>query len=123
MKKFLAILSACVLCLMCVGMFGCGIANGDYVLKEMKVGNTTYSVGQEYNGEELEADYVKLSLKKDNVASLKIGNTTTEGTWAKVENSDEIIIKIGLFEYSAVKDGKQLELKGSLGITYVLVKA
>ena len=119
-KVLLASVFTLVVCLFCFA--GCSAA-GTYKFQSLTVEvlgfAKTYEVGQEYNGEELEADYMTLKLNSDGTAVITNDEDDTSFTcdW---EQDDEGVITFkqnGLTIYKATVDGMEMTLEGdALGL-------
>ena len=117
LKVLLATVFTLVVCLFCFA--GCSAA-GTYKFQSLTVEvlgfAKTYEVGQEYDGEELTADYMTLKLNSDGTATITAdgGETTYNCEW---EQSDDGVITFkqeGITIYKATVDGMEMTLEGDV---------
>ena len=118
-KVFLVGILTLVLSLFC--LVGCSPA-GTYKFESLTVGafgfEKTYEVGQEYNGQELTADYFTLQLNDDGTAVIGDDGETFNCQWTEEEGT--ITFKQNDFTlYTATLDGNKMIVK--VGDTSVAV--
>lgn len=114
MKKLVALLSALIIAMSCLFLFGCG-ADGTYkfysVTEKGEDGapDVVYYVGDKYNGETITEDYMSFALNSDGTATFTVKvndkHIATLGTWSNItgehykfvvdqEGADPLVIKI-----------------------------
>ena len=113
MKKFavslVALLSVVV---MALAFTACG-ASGKYKFESMTVGvgslSKTYTVGDEYGGKELTADWFTLELNNDGTCSIKTNDkdSAQTGTWTEEDGVVTFDVS-GLTIGKATKDGNKI---------------
>ena len=123
MKKIKVLLASVFTLLVCLFCFvGCG-ATGTYKFQSLTVEvlgfAKTYEVGQEYNGETLEAGYMTLKLNSDGTAVITNGDDDTSFTcdWEKGEDGEITFKQNGVTLYKATVSGMEMTLEGdALGL-------
>ena len=133
MKKMKVLLVSVFTLIMCLFCFvGCSAA-GTYKFQSLTVEvlgfAKTYEVGQEYDGDELEDDYMVLKLNSDGTAVITMDedDMTYNCEW---EQSDDGVITFkqeGITLYKATIDGMTMTLEsdalGLAGMKLVLKKS
>ena len=120
MKVLLASVFTLVICLFCFA--GCSAA-GTYKFQSLTVEvlgfAKTYEIGQEYNGEELEADYMTLKLNSDGTATITWDEDDTSFNCEWEQGDDGVITfkQEGITIYKATVEGMTMTLEGdALGL-------
>lgn len=119
MKKALIVVATLILAMASVMFVACGGGiEGTYKIKSVTYGETTYTVGQEFDGQELKSDTFVVEVNKDGTFKFTAkydvnGQTQTEemtGTW-KLKEGDVYEITLSYDEEhqdtfeATIKDG------------------
>ena len=130
MKKLSLILTVILTMIFSLLCFAsCGTA-GTYKFKSLSEGlvgfTKVYEVGDEYNGEELTADYFTLKLNDDGTAVIGEEGTTLTCDWTE-EDGTIYFKQNGVTLYTATIDGREMTIKfgdtSLIGVEIVLEKA
>ena len=124
MKRIFALCLSLTLMLLCFGAFGCNRVKGEYVLKQIEVGDQIFAVGSEFYGEKITADSIKLDFGKDGVLTVTFMGETVTGTWEKEKGEDEdILVTIANATTRIEIEDKYLEWDYLNGMKIILEKA
>lgn len=125
MKKLaISLLSILAVAVLCFSFAGCG-ANGTYKFESLTVGvgslSKTYSVGEEYLGQELTVDWFTIKLENNGECSIKVNDSDSAkaGTWKEEDGKITFSVE-GIDIGAATRDGNKITF--NYGVMQITLK-